>query len=138
MVAAEAKEKCLVFVSTQCVDSGEIGSGPFSALFDSQDQAIACFSEQVAASGRFIESEIAKLTDPANTLVFESPYTMQAALFAVPSHAGDSAEDAIEWISNELQKGEDLSEYVVRFDGVSFGLHGEKVVSLEDFLTQWP
>jgi hypothetical protein len=138
VVAAEAKEKCFVFVSTQCVDSGEMRNGPFSALFDSQDQAFACFSEQVAASRQFIESEIDKLTDPANALVFESPYTMQAALFAVPSHAGDSAKDAIEWILNELQKGEDLSEYVVRFDGVSFGSHGEKAVSLEDFLTQWP
>jgi hypothetical protein len=138
VVAAEAKEKCLVFVSTQCVDSGEIGSGPCSALFDSQDQAIACFSEQVAASRRFIESEIAKIADPANRLVFESPYTMQAALFAVPSDAANSAEDAIAWISEQLADDEDISDNVLQFEGTSFGLKGEKVVSLEDFLAQWP
>ena len=63
---------------------------------------------------------------------------MQAALFAVPSHAADSAENAIEWISEQLEEGEDASEYVVRFDGVSFGPQGEEVVALEDFLTQWP
>jgi hypothetical protein len=130
--------KYLVFVSTQCVDSGEIGDGPFSTVFDSLDPAAACFSEQVAASRSSIEREIAKIADPANRLVFESPYTMQVALFAVPSDAADSAEYAIEWISQQLEEGEDPSEFVVRFDGVSFGPHGEEVVALEDFLTQWP
>ncbi len=130
--------KYLVFVSTQCLDSGEIGDGPFSAVFESEEQAAACFSEQVAASRSSIEREIAKIADPANRLVFESPYTMQAALFAVPSDAAYSAEDAIEWISEQLEEGEDPSECVVRFDGVSFGPQGEEVLALEDFLTQWP
>jgi len=74
--------KYLVFVSTQCLDSGEIGDGPFSAVFESEEQAAACFSEQVAASRSAIQNEIAKIADPANGLVFESPYIMQAALFA--------------------------------------------------------
>lgn len=130
--------KYLVFVSTQCLDSGEIGDGPFSTVFKSQEQAAACFSEQVAASRSAIQNEIAKIADPANGLVFESPYIMQAALFAVPSDAANSAEDAIEWISEQLEEDEDLSEYVVRFDGVSFGPHGEEAIDLEDFLTQWP
>jgi hypothetical protein len=137
-MSAAIPHKYLVFVSTQCVDSGEIGDGPFSAVFDSLDPAAACLSEQVAASRSSIQREIAKIADPVNRLVFESPYTMQAALFAVPSHAADSAENAIEWISEQLEEGEDASEYVVRFDGVSFGPQGEEVVALEDFLTQWP
>ena len=137
-MSAAIPQKYLVFVSTQCVDSGEIGDGPFSAVFDSLDPAAACLSEQVAASRSSIQREIAKIANPVNRLVFESPYTMQAALFAVPSHAADSAADAIEWISEQLDEGEDASEYVVRFDGISFGPQGEEVLALEDFLTQWP
>jgi hypothetical protein len=137
-MSAVTADKYLVFVSTQCVDSGEMGEGPFRAVFDSRAQATACFAEQVAASRSSIEREIAKIVDPENRLVFESPYTMQAALFAVPSDAADSAEDAIEWISEQLEEGEDPSECVVRFDGVSFGPHGDEVMALEDFLTEWP
>ena len=137
-MSAATADKYLVFVSTQCIDSGEIGSGPFSALFDSQDQGVACFAEQVAASRSSIEREITKIADPANGLVFESPYTMQAALFAIPSGAADSAEDAIAWISEQLADDEDISDKVLQFEGTSFGPHGEKVVLLEDFLTQWP
>jgi hypothetical protein len=136
-MSAATADKYLVFVSTQCIDSGEIGSGPFSALFDSQDQGVACFAEQVATNRISIEREITKIADPANGLVFESPYTLQAALFAIPSDAADSAEDAIEWISEQLANDEDISDNVLQFEGTSFGPHGEKAVTLDEFFSCW-
>ena len=138
MMSNTVQTKFLVYVSTQCADSGEIGDGPLSALFHSPDEAVTCFTENVAASRSSIEREITKIGDPANELVFESPYILQAALFAIPSDAVDSAEDAIAWISEQLADGEDISDNLLQFEGTSFGLTGEKVVSLEDFLTQWP
>ena len=137
-MVAEVKEKYLVFVSMQCVDSGEMGDGPLSTLFESLDEAVACFAERVATSRSSIEREITKIGEPANGLVLESPYILQAALFAIPSGAADTAEDAIAWISEQLADDEDISDNVLQFEGTSFGLKGEKVVSLEDFLTQWP
>jgi hypothetical protein len=63
--------------------------------------------------------------------------TLQAALFAIPSHAADSAEDAIEWISEQLADDEDISDKVLQFDGTSFGPHGEKAVTLDEFFSCW-
>ena len=136
-MSAATADKYLVFVSTQCIDSGEIGDGPFRAVFDSRDQAVACFAEQVATSRSSIEREITKIADPANGLVFESPYTLQAALFAIPSDAADSAEDAIAWISEQLADDEDISDNVLQFEGTSFGPHGEKAVTLDEFFSCW-
>ena len=137
MMSNTVQTKFLVYVSTQCADSGEIGDGPLSALFHSPDEAVACFGERVAASRQTINKEITKIADRANGLVFESPYTMQAALFAIPSHAADSAEDAIEWISEQLADDEDISDKVLQFDGTSFGPHGEKAVTLDEFFSCW-
>ena len=136
-MSAATADRYLVFVSTQCIDSGEIGNGPFRAVFDSRDQAVACFTEQVATSQHAIEKEIAKIAAAANGLVFESPYTMEAALFTVPSVAADSAENAKSWITGQLNESEDLSEHVIRFEGFSVGPKGRTATSLDNFLAGW-
>lgn len=130
--------KCLVFASAQCADSGEIGGGPFSAVFDSPSQAAGCFAEKVAASRRLIEREVTTITDPANALAFEAPYLMQVALISVPAERAQSANDAIRWVSEQLGNGEELADSVLQFKGVSYGPDGKKEVRPEDFLTQWP
>jgi hypothetical protein len=137
-MSSAQKTKCLVFASVQCADSGEIGDGPFSAVFDSPSHASECFTEKVAASRRLIEREIATITDPANALTFEAPYFIQVALISVPAEQAQSANDAIRWVSEQLGNGEELADGVLQFEGVSYGPDGKKEVTLEDFLTEWP
>jgi hypothetical protein len=137
-MSSALKTKCLVFASAQCADSGEIGDGPFSAVFDSPSQAAECFTDKVAANRRLIETEIATITDPANALTFEAPYLMQVALISVPAQQARSASDAIRWISEQLKNGEELADRVVHFEGVSYDPDDKKQVTLESFWEQWP
>lgn len=137
-MSSALKTKCLVFASAQCADSGEIGDGPFSAVFDSPSQAAECFAEKVAANRRLIESEIAKITDPANALTFEAPYLMQVALISVPAEQAQSANDATRWISEQLENGEHLGDCVLQFEGLSYDPDGKKELTLESFWEQWP
>ena len=128
--------KFLVFVSTQCADSGEISGTPVRKLLDSEQASLECFAAAQAAGRERIASEIAKIRKPENRLTFESPYISSGAVFAVPTTL-NSAEDAVAWISQQLEEGEDIAEQVIRYEGVSVGPDGEKPYDLEDFLSSW-
>lgn len=126
----------LVFVSTQSSDAGEISGTPVSKMFDSERESMTCFDEAVAASRQHIAQEVAKIKNPKNRLTFESPYIRSGAVFAVPITL-HSAEEAIAWISKQLDEGEDVAERVIRYEGVSIGPDGEKPYPLDEFLSSW-
>ncbi len=128
--------KYLVFVSTQCADSGEINGTRMSELLDSEQASLECFAAAHAASRERIASDIAKIRNPENRLTFESTYIRSGAVFAVPITL-HSAEDAIAWIAQQLDEEEDVAEQVIRYEGVSIGPDGEKPYDLEDFLSSW-
>ena len=128
--------KYLVFVSTQCADSGEINGTPVNELLESEQASLEFFAAAQAASRKCIASEVAKINDPKNRLIFESPYISSGAVFAVPTTL-NSAEDAVAWISQQLEEGEDLTDRVIRYEGVSVGPDGERPYALDDLLSNW-
>lgn len=129
-------KKYLVFVSTQCAGAGEVGEFPVRVLCDSEQEALASFKTAQTSSRALIDREIAKITNPENRLIFDSAYISSAALFEVPASAA-TAEDAEAWISEQLDEDEDVTERVLRFEGVCIGPEGEATVTVEDFLTDW-
>jgi hypothetical protein len=128
--------KFFVFVSTQCVESGEVAGVPHNKLFESEADAIRCFTEGVEAGRALVESEIAIIKKPESNLIFSAPYIVSGAIFRV-SQELESAESAANWITQQLEEGEDASEYVIRYEGFSIGPNGEKPYDLEDFLSSW-
>jgi hypothetical protein len=126
----------LVFVSTQCAESGELSDGPHKELFESEAEAIRCFVEGIKAGRALVESEIDIIKKPESNLIFSAPYIVSGAIFRV-SQELESAESAVNWIMQQLEEDEDASEYVIRYEGVLIGPDGEKPYDLEDFLSSW-
>jgi len=131
-----ASSKFFVFVSTQCVESGELGGAPHEELFDNESEAIRSFSDGFEAGRDLVRSEIAIIEKPENNLIFNAPYIVSAAIFRVPPEI-NSSESAVEWITDQLEAGEDVWDYITSYEGVSIGPHGEKPYSLSDFLVGW-
>jgi hypothetical protein len=131
-----ASSKFFVFVSTQCVESGELGSAPHKQLFATENEALRSFSDGFEAGRNVVRSEIAIIEKPENNLILSAPYIVSAAVFQVPPEI-NSAESAVEWITDQLEAGEDVSDYVTSYEGVSIGPYGEKSYSLSDFLSGW-
>jgi hypothetical protein len=128
--------KFLVFVSTQCVESGELGGAPHKQLFDNENEALRFFSDGFEAGRDLVRSEIAIIEKPENNLIFSAPYIISAAVFQVPPEI-NSAESAVEWITDQLEADEDVSDYVTSYEGLSIGPYGQKPYSLSDFLSGW-
>jgi hypothetical protein len=135
-VSDVAFSKFFVFVSTQCVESGELGGAPHKQLFANENEALRCFTEGVEAGHALVQSEIDIIEKPESKLTFNAPYIVSAAIFRVPPEI-NSAEGAVNWITEQLEEDEDVSEYVVRFEGVAIGPDGQKPYSLSDFLVGW-
>ena len=129
-------KKYLVFVSTQCAGAGEIGDFPVRALCDSEKAAQESFEAAQTSSRALIDRELAMIADPENKLIFDSGYTSSAAIFEVPG-SSETAEDAEDWISEQLDEGEEVSEHVLRFEGICIEPEGETEVTVEDFLESW-
>lgn len=128
--------KFLVFVSTQHVESGELSDGSHKELFESEAEAICCFGEGIRAGRALVQSEIKIIEKPESSLIFNAPYIISSAIFRVPAELG-SASRAVDWITQQLEENEDVSEHVVRYEGVSISPYREDPYSLHDFLSSW-
>ena len=76
------------------------------------------------------------IAGPENKLIFDSGGTRSAAIFEVPG-SSETAEDAEDWISEQLDEGGEVSEHVLRFEGICIEPEGETEVTVEDFLESW-
>lgn len=128
--------KFFVLVSTQCVESGEVAGVPHNELFESEADAIRCFTERVEAGRVLVESEIDIIKKPESNLIFSAPYIVSGAIFRVPQEL-ESAESAENWITQQLEEDENVSKYVIGYEGVSISACGEKPYLLDEFLSSW-
>lgn len=128
--------KLLVFVSTQCVESGEVAGAPHGELFESEAAAIHCFTEGVEAGRGLFQSETGIIETPGSNLIFSAPYIVSGAIFRVPQEL-ESAQAAVNWITQRMEEDGDVSEYVIRYEGVSISAYGEKPYLLDEFLSSW-
>lgn len=128
--------KFLVLVSTQCVESGEVAGAPHSELFASEAEAIRCFTEGMEAGRGLVQSEIDIIERPESNLIFSAPYIVSGAIFRVPQEF-ESSRSAVDWITKQTEEDEDVSEYVIRYEGVSISAYGEKPYPQDEFLSSW-
>lgn len=128
--------KFLVFVSTQNVESGEMSDGPHKELFESEAEAVCCFGERIRAGRALIQSEIKIIEKPESNLIFNAPYFISGAIFRVPAKL-ESAPRAVDWITQQMQEDENVSEYVLRYEGIAISAYGEKPYPLDEFLSSW-
>ena len=135
-VSSLTPSKFLVFVSTQYVESGELSDGPHKELFESEAEAICCFVEGIKAGRALVQSEIDIINKPEGNLIFSAPYLVSGAIFRVPQGL-ESAQAAVDWITQQMEEHEDVSEYLLRYEGISISAYGEKPYPLDEFLSSW-
>jgi len=135
-IKSSSPNKYLVHSTTQCVESGEIGSGQTPLLFTSKTEAHGAYLSAIEGSRWQIEREIRVLNAPVNKLSFSAPYFFHAAVFQVPPDM-QSTEAAVSWIEVYLQRGGDASQIILHHAGATFDPDGERPASLEDYLFLW-
>jgi hypothetical protein len=126
----------IVYVSAESVEAGHLSNFPITALHSSEAEAIGFFLRSKETARKLIEKEIQIIKHSAGQLSFTSPYILSAVIFSIPPEL-KATEEALAWISEQLNNNKNLADKILSFESVSIASYGETPQSLDDFLSGW-
>ena len=121
--------KIYLYADASCIESGSIGG--LEKLFENTDDAKVAFKESFDEMHSQVEDEISIIKGAPGTYTFQSAYTVMAALIEVPGSI-QTAEQASQWISQELSDDEEMDDRIRMFEGFSVNAHKKTKLSSDD------